>query len=140
MARLCLCVSENPSTAVPYIFPNLISTCLSIAGSMLHFTPRTFLGRKSKPTLVKSPTFLNMHCASSLRLPTRSNCVNNPRRRNASTPKRYWCDLSTGLLNPINTEGDPAMHRCSLACSGNFKAVTVMHQGIRRAGGTALWI
>lgn len=65
MARLCLCVSENPSTAVPYVFPNLISTCLSIAGSALHFTPHTFLGAKSKPTLVKSPTFLNMHWASS---------------------------------------------------------------------------
>lgn len=118
-------------------FPNLISTCLSIAGSMLHFTPHTFLGTKSKPTLVKRSTFLNMHWASS-EITYQTNCVNNSRHRNASTPKRHWCDLSTGLLNPLNTERDPALHRCSLTCSGNIKAE--MHPGMRRVRGTALWI
>lgn len=61
MARLCLCTSENLSSAIPYGFPNLISTRPSITCSVLHFRLRTFPGTKSKPALVKRPTFLNTH-------------------------------------------------------------------------------
>lgn len=129
MARLCLCTSENLSSAIPYGFPNLISTRPSITCSVLHFTLRTFPGTKSKPALVKRPTFLNTHQASS-QITYQIQLFKQLRYRNASIPERHRCELSTCLLSPVCIETDLSMHRCSSTCLGSFKAAMAMHLGL----------
>lgn len=105
MVRLRLCTGKNPSAAVPYGFSDLISALLRISGSVLRFTPHRFLGTRSKPALEKRPTFLNTRWASS-EITYQIQLCKRLRHRNASIPKRHRCELSTGPLNPINTETD----------------------------------
>lgn len=139
MARLCLHTSINPSTAVPYVFPDLISTCLSITDSVLRFTLHAFLRTRSKPALVKRPTFLTTRWASS-KITYQIQLWKRLGYRNASIPKRHRCELCTGLLNPVDTETDLNMHRCSSTSLGNFKAVTVMHLKWGKSWSTQFWI